>query len=366
MIVAATVEQCWHPVPGGSGTYIVELLTALAASGVEVVGIAAAHGKPPPFDLQLPVHVRHAPLARRALYDAWNHVGLPRAEHIVRGPFDVVHATTWAVPPTRHPLVVTVHDVAFLRDESHFTRRGVRFFARALARTRDEAATVIVPSRATATDCIAAGIDKSRIVVVPHGVRVDRPTARQVNRFRLARGLQRPYVLWAGTQEPRKNLSGLLAAFEILASEEPEVDLVLVGPAGWGDQAAASPALRDRVHHLGRLAWADLQLAYGGARAFCFPSLWEGFGLPVLEAMAHGVPVVTSTDTSMAEVTDDAALLVDPTEPGALAVALARAVGPDHDRLAAAGLAVASRATWRSAVEATVDAYSRAIALHDH
>lgn len=364
MIVAATVEQCWQPVPGGSGSYIVELLTALSASGVDVVGIAAAHRTLPPPDLQLPVPVRHAPLSRRALYDAWNRVGLPRAEHVVRGRLDVVHATTWAVPPTRRPLVVTVHDIAFLRDESHFTPRGVRFFTRALARTRDEAAVVIVPSLATAADCVAAGIDRSRIAVVPHGVRVIRPTPEQVDQFRRAHGLRRPYVLWAGTREPRKNLTGLIAAFELVAREEPGVDLVLVGPAGWGDDAAAPPALRDRVHHLGRLAWADLQLAYGGARAFCFPSLWEGFGLPVLEAMAHGVPVVTSAGTSTAEVADGAALLVDPTDPGALAVAVARAVGPDHDRLAAAGLAVAGRTTWRATAEATVDAYLRAIVVH--
>lgn len=359
--IALTVEQLWQPVPGGSGTYIVELATALADAGADVVGLAAAHRGGPPADLRLPVPVRHAPLPRRLLYDAWNRLPVPRAEHLVPGA-DVVHATTWAVPPTRRPLVVTVHDVAFLRDPGHFTPRGVRFFTRALARTRDQADVVVVPSEATAVDCVAAGIDRDRLAVVPHGVRVAAPAPDDVAAFRATHGLARPYVLWTGTREPRKNLVGLLAAFELVADDEPELDLVLVGPAGWGDDADVPAAVRARVHHLGRLAWPDLQLAYAGARAFCFPSLWEGFGMPVLEAMGHGVPVVTSAGTSMAEVADGAALLVDPRDPDALAAAIGRAVGPDHDALGAAGRAVAERATWATAAVRTLAAYDRATA----
>lgn len=359
--VALTVEQLWQPVPGGSGTYVVELAAALAGAGADVVGIAAAHRGEPPADLHLAVPVRHAPLPRRLLYDAWNHLRVPRAEHLVRDA-DVVHATTWAVPPTRRPLVVTVHDVAFLRDPGHFTPRGVRFFTRALDRTRDLADVVVVPSEATATDCVAAGIDRSRVAVVPHGVRVATPAPELVGDFRGAHGLARPYVLWTGTREPRKNLAGLLAAFSLVAEADPDLDLVLVGPAGWGDDADVPPSVRARVHHLGRLAWPDLQLAYAGARAFCFPSLWEGFGMPVLEAMAHGVPVVTSAGTSMAEVAEGAALLVDPRDPGELAAAIDRAAGPDHDALGAAGLAVAARATWATAAHRTLAAYERAIA----
>jgi len=359
--IALTVEQLWQPVPGGSGTYIVELAAALADAGADVVGIAAAHRGDPPADLRLTVPVRHAPLPRRVLYDVWNRLPVPRAEHLVPG-VDVVHATTWAVPPTRRPLVVTVHDVAFLRDPGHFTPRGVRFFTRALARTRDRADVVVVPSEATAADCIAAGISRDRIAVVPHGVRVAVPAPEDVASFRASHGLSRPYVLWTGTREPRKNLAGLLAAFEAVAAVESELDLVLVGPAGWGDDADVPPAVRACVHHLGRLGWPDLQLAYAGARAFCFPSLWEGFGMPVLEAMGHGVPVVTSAGTSMAEVADGAALLVDPRDAEAMAAAILRAVGPDHDALGAAGRAVAERATWAAAATRTLEAYDRATA----
>lgn len=357
--VTMVVEQCWQPVPGGSGTYVVELLRALGErQDVRMRGLAAAHRRAPDPDDRPDVPVTHVPLPRRLLYDAWNRASLPRVEHVVRPAPDVVHAPTWALPPTRSPLVVTVHDVAFLRDPSHFTERGVSFFQRALARVVHEADTVLVPSLATARDCTEAGIEESRLVLVPHGVRIRPGTPEAVATFRRRHGLERPYVLWTGTREPRKNLPTLLAAFDLLAAELPDVDLVLVGPAGWG--STPGPAARDRVRLLGRLSWDDLQLAYSGAAAFCFPSLWEGFGMPVLEAMAHGVPVVTSTGTSMAEVGGDAALLVDATDPAALAAALATALGPDGAVLAQRGQDRAATFTWEHAAEETARAYRAA------
>ena len=141
---------------------------------------------------------------------------------------------------------------------------------------------------------------------------------------------------------------------------------MLAGPAGWGTTAAeAEQALAalpaGRVHLVGRLADTDLHRAYAGASAFCFPSTWEGFGLPVLEAMAHGVPVVTSRGTSMAEVTGAAALLVDPTDATALAEALGAALGAQHDELARAGRARAAQFTWERSAALHVEAYRRAL-----
>lgn len=365
-VAALTVEQLWQPVPGGSGRYVLELSRALLdRADVHPVGLAARHGGPPPAawvpDDRLPVVESRLP--RTALYEAWRRTRRPRTWRAIRD-LDVVHATTWAVPPAGPPLVVTVHDLAFRRDPGHFTPHGVAYFERALSLVQREAAAVVAVSRTTADDAIAAGVDASRVHVVPHGVAVPPATADDVAKFRAAHGLTRPYVLWTGTVEPRKNLGTLLRAFAALAaSPDAGLDLVLVGPAGWGDADAELSARvaelpPGRVHRLGAVDTTTLHRAYAGARAFAFPSLWEGFGLPVLEAMAHGVPVVTSSGTSMAEVAGDAALLVDPRDEAALAAALRRAAGDEHDDLAAASLAVAARHSWDRTAADTLGVYA--------
>jgi glycosyltransferase involved in cell wall biosynthesis len=364
--VAVTVEQLWQPVPGGSGTYVRDLVTALAARGdVALTGLRARHADAPPGAWRLPdgVPVVASRLPRTAMYEAWARVRHARPPG--GAAVDVVHATTWAVPPARGAaLVVTVHDLAFRRSPEHFTPRGNSFFTRALDVVRREA-TVIAVSGTTRDDCVAAGIPADRVHVVPHGVTHVPVTADDVASFRGRHGIERPYVLWCGTLEPRKNLPGLLRAFARVAAADDELDLVLAGPVGWGgasDQvtalAAALPA--GRVHRVGELTTTDLHAAYAGARAFCFPSLWEGFGMPVLEAMAHGVPVVTSSTTSTAEVAGDAALLVDPADDDALARAVLAAAGPEHDRLAALSVERATGFTWERCAERTVAVYRAA------
>lgn len=355
-----TVEQVWQRVPGGSGTYVTELTRALhARDDVDVTGLSARHGTPPPADWALDVPVRSVPLPRRALYDAWQGLRAPRAEWVVPST-DVVHATTWAVPPTSRPLVVTVHDLAFLQDPTHFTARGNRFFRRALATVRSRADAVVVPSRSTADECVDAGIDEGRLHVVPHGTRVRRPGPGAVADWRRRAGISGPYVLWCGTVEPRKNLVTLLHAFARLA--DPQLGLVLVGPPGWGDVPVHPPGLdASRVHVLGHVSRDDLDAAYEGAAAFCFPSLREGFGLPVLEAMAHGVPVVTSAGTACAEVAGSAGLLVEPTDVDGFAAALAEAVADDGSR-AARSLARAAQFSWAEAARRTSEVYASVVA----
>jgi glycosyltransferase involved in cell wall biosynthesis len=280
---------------------------------------------------------------------------------------DLVHATTWAVPGAHVPLVVTVHDLAFLRDPSHFTSRGNGYFRRALEVVRREAARVVVPSEATRVDCLEAGLPDDVLRVVPHGVRATPPTVDARADFRRRVGVDRPYVLWCGTLEPRKNLDTLLTAFDGAAAQLGELDLVVVGPAGWGDVAArltgrAAAAPSERVHLLGRLSHADLQAAYAEAHVFAFPSLWEGFGMPVLEAMAHGVPVVTSAGTSMAEFVGDGGLLVDPRDPDALGAALVEAAGERHAALSRGASLAAAAHTWDRAADQTAAVYREAVA----
>lgn len=357
--IALTAEQCWQPVPGGSGRYVVELTRALRDEpGVTVTGVAARHTGPPPEDWRPVAPVRHSRLPRRLLYDAWQHMPWPRAETLA-GSADVVHATTWAVPATRRPLVVTVHDVAFLHDSSHFTARGNAFFRRALRQTADHAAAIIAPSQSTADDCIEVGLPADLVTVVPHGSRVEPRTPADVAELRERLGLDTDYVMWCGTIEPRKNVPTLLEAFTRAAASLPGTNLVLVGPSGWGDLPTVPTGLDpDRVRFLGSLPRHDLETAYAGAAAFCYPSLREGFGLPVLEAMQHGVPVVTSRGTACAEVVGAAGLLVDATDPDAIAAALVGAID-DHDNLARRSLIRASAFTWQATAAATAQVYRR-------
>ena len=354
--VALVVEQLWQPVPGGSGTYVRRLAQALAVrTDVVVTGIAARHDAPP-ADGALPVPVAFSRLPRPVLYEAWSRRLGPRAEAVTTAGVDVVHATTWAVPRTSRPLVVTVHDLAFLDDPSHFTPRGNAFFHRALAAVRTRAAAVVVPSHATAEQCLAQGFPAGLVHVVPHGVDVPAVTPDAVSRFREEHGLRRDYVLWCGTREPRKNLDRLVAAFRALAPRD--VDLVLVGPEGWGDVQVPDDATA-QVRVVGRLDEADLHAAYAGARAFAFPSIREGFGLPVLEAMAHGVPVLTSRGTACAEVLGDAGVLVDPMDVGSITEGLAELLGAGAEEMGVRGRRRSASFTWQDAAERTLEVYRR-------
>lgn len=368
--MALVVEQLWQPVPGGSGTYVRELTRALLERpDVAPVGVTARHRGPaePSWAPAAGLPLVTSALPRPALYEAWTRARRPRTwRRAGAGAVDLVHATTWAVPPRGPGLVVTVHDLAFERSPEHFTPRGVAFFRRALDVVRAEADAVIAVSATTRDDCVAAGIDPSLVHVVHHGVSVPPVSQAAVAEVR-ARVGGRPYVLWAGTLEPRKNVAGLVRAFARLVDDH-DLDLVLVGPSGWGEEHEATRRAVEalpagRVHVLGRLTTEALHAAYRGARAVCFPSFWEGFGMPVLEAMAHGVPVVTSAGTSMAEVGGPGgAVLVDPRDDAAIAAGIEHAVGPEHDALAARAAAHAATFTWRRCAEETVAVYRGALA----
>jgi glycosyltransferase involved in cell wall biosynthesis len=297
-------------------------------------------------------------LPRVALYESWHALRWPPVQRAT-GPVDVIHATTFAIPPKNAPLVVTVHDLAFLHEPSHFTRHGRRFFRRGLTLARRNADVVLVPSQSTLNDCVDAGFERSRLRLVPHGVAVPTVSADDVAAFVGAYQLPERYVLWCGTLEPRKNVPTLLEAFAKLRRTDPELGLVLVGPAGWGPAPVQAKLVRG-VRLLGFLPTNQLHAAYAGARAFCYPSLREGFGLPVLEAMAHGVPVVTSQGTAMAEFVGDGGLLVDPLDANRIAGALEIVLGEKHDAFAKAALEQSRRYSWDDAAALTVEAYRAA------
>lgn len=320
--VAFTIEQCWHEVPGGTAVAGIEMARAVADSGVaELVGVAALHRGPAAAAYQPPIPVRHLGLPRLALYEAWGRLRVPKIERAT-GPVDVIHATTIVMPPRTRPIALTIHDLAFLENPAHFTRHGLRFFKRNLALALKEADLVLCSSEATRAAAAAAGFGPERLRMVPLGVRATPAPAAEVERVRTSHALERPYVLWTGTVEPRKNLRGLLEAYRSL---DVEADLVLVGPKGWNeDLGALIEPLGDRVKALGFVPREDLEPLYAGAGVFVFPSFTEGFGFPVLEAMAQGTPVVTSRGTSTEELGGDAVVLIDPDDPTAIAAGITK------------------------------------------
>lgn len=364
--VAITLEQCWHRVPGGTATAALEPVRSLVRpggpgdGGVELVGVAARHAADPPDPWVPPVVVRQLPLPRPVLYEAWHQLRWPPVERAT-GPVDVVHATGMAVPPTSAPLVCSLHDVAFLRDPGRSTRWGLRFFRRAVQLTRRRADLVVVPSQATFDDCVLAGFDPGRLRKVPLGVAVVEATPTEVTAVRERLGLDRPYVLWVGTIEPRKNLPVLVDAFTAL--DRPDLDLVLVGPTGWGeDLRPRLDPLGARVRTPGFVPAAGLRALYAGAELLCFPSRHEGFGLPVLEAMAQGTPVVTSLRTATAEVAGGAAVLVDPASAAAVADGMRQVLDDPvaTSALVAAGRRRAAELSWDRCAEGLRSVYEEA------
>jgi glycosyltransferase involved in cell wall biosynthesis len=347
--IAYTLEQCWHRVPGGTAVAALELARELRRRPqVELAGVAAAHRAPPADPWRPPIPTRHLPVPRIVLYEAWHRLRRPRVEHAT-GRVDAIHATGLAVPPRSVPIVMTIHDLSFLAYPEHFSRPGRRFFRRSLELARRDADLVLCSSRATFEHCAAVGFDRGRLRHVPLGVSVEPAGDGDVARVRERYGLAAPYVLWTGTLEPRKNLPGLLRAFEAV---DRDVELVLVGPRGWNEDVHVSP--RTRV--LGFVPGDDLRALYAGASAFCFPSLMEGFGFPVLEAMAQGTPVVTSRGTSTEELAGDAGVLVDPRDHEAIAAGLAQALA-DDGRLAEAGRRRAAEFTWARTADLVLGAY---------
>ncbi len=354
--IGYTLEQCWHRVPGGTARAALAVAEALwAMDGVELVGVAARHGSaaPAPWTPSIPVGTLCVP--RSVLYETWHRFRWPRVERAT-GPVDVIHATGIALPPRTVPLVVTCHDLAFLRYPDYFTTHGLRFFHAALERTRDDADLVLCSSQATRNDAAAAGIGEDRLRVVELGVTPVEVSENDVAALRRRLGIPGRYVLHLGTSEPRKNR----AALRRVASRLPsDTIVVLAGGSGWGDAAVATSQGSERVVDVGFVTEHDKAALLEGAAAFCYPSFWEGFGLPVLEAMAHRTPVVTSVDTSLAEVAGDTALLVDPHDDDAIASALCELLEDAAlaDRLAAAGAERAADFTWSRTARATRDAY---------
>jgi glycosyltransferase involved in cell wall biosynthesis len=317
-------EQLLAPVPGGTGRYAGQITSALAATappGWRVRSVTAWHQDVEAAVLPGVGRPRRLPVPPKVLSEIWRH-GLP--------PWpagESVHATTPLAPgrrsvghPLGRPLVVTVHDTVPWTHPATLTPRGVAWHQDMIARAARWASAVVVPTQAVAEEL--ADIHPSltrRISVVGHGV-TSLPLPADANERKTALGLPARYVLSLATVEPRKGLDVLVKAMRDVG----EADLVVVGQRGWGDVdlatwADASGLAPTRVLALGRITDDDLAVVLRHAAVLAVPSRAEGFGLPVLEGLAAGVPVVCSDIPALAEVAGGAAALVPVGDAGALA-----------------------------------------------
>lgn len=354
----------------GIGTCTAEILTRLGRTDLEVMAFAISARRSGQLVGLLPsgVSVVRRPMAARPLRAAWRWSDHPSIERWT-GPIDVVHGPNFVVPPSSGGAeIVTVHDLTCVRFPELCTVDTLRIpdlLERAVAR----GAWVHTVSRSVAEEVLdLLPIATERVVVVPNGTR---PVVDEATRLLLeqrARDIVGPdrYLLSLGTLEPRKDIPSLIAAFEELADAEPDLHLVIAGPDGWGaDQITAAigrSPFRSRIRRPGWLSDADRDALVAGASVFVYPSIYEGFGLPPLEAAALGTPVVATRVGALPEVLGDAAEWAEPRQPTSLAAAITSVLG-DADRAArliAAGRRRVEVHTWDAAVDSLVGLYGTA------
>lgn len=312
------------------------------------------------------VAARTPPLPARPLHLAWQRTSHPRLD-VVLGRPDVVHGPNFVVPPARAARVATVHDLTTLRFPELCHADTLRF-PQIVRRAAAEGAWIHTPSHAVAAEVVAElDLDPARVVAVPNGF--DPPVGDPARGRQLA-GVAR-YLLAVGTVEPRKDLPSLVRAVDQLAADHPDLVLVHAGGDGWQverlEAAVAAMAHPDRFRRLGHVDHDQLGHLYAGAHAFAYPSVYEGFGIPVLEAMSAGVPVVVTDVPAVQEVAGDAALVVPVGDVDALAGALARAWTDEawRDDAVARGRARAERWSWDASVRGIVELYRAAVAGSD-
>jgi glycosyltransferase involved in cell wall biosynthesis len=344
----------------GIGRYVEHLVAELAAlSGLRVrVAAFSVRRRAALRTVPAGVHVVHRPAPARLLHRAWLRGERPAAEWFT-GRVDIVHGTNFVLPPPHRAAgVVTVHDLAFLHYPQLVADASLRY-RELVPRAVRRAAVVLTPTRAVAGELAEAyGIPEDRLRVTPLGVDPSWYTARPAR----PPGVPVEYLLAVGTREPRKGLSVLLAGYRTLLAEVPDVPpLLLVGPPGWGPQLDTA-GLRDRVITLGYVDGPTLRGLVAGASALAFPSRYEGFGLPPLEALAAGTPVVASDLPVLREVLGGHARFAAPGDADALAAALRDTLErPPSAECRDAARGHARRFTWHRCAALTDGAYREVV-----
>ena len=314
------------------------------------------------------------PLSDRWVSVLWQRLRLPLPIQALTGPLDLFHSPDFVLPPTGHaPAILTVHDLSFLRVPEFFVPGFREYLETAVLRAVKRARHILADSANTRRDLIELmAVEPERVSILYPGVESRfQPVndAEALERVRVCYGLPERFILGLGTLQPRKNFNGLIDAFRCLLatggaeSQIPDLHLVIVGGRGWMYQdilaLAKGYGLEERVHFPGFVADSDLPALYSLASVFAFPSWYEGFGLPVLESMACGTPVVTADNSSLPEVVGEAGLMVAAGDSAALAEAIGQLI-IDQDlraRLVPAGRQHAKSFTWESAGKCLLNLY---------
>jgi glycosyltransferase involved in cell wall biosynthesis len=360
--------------PGGAGHYTIAIAAGLARrDDVDVTLVARRGDEVRWHGVAGGAAVRPAVPASRPGRLSFEQVGLPA---LLRSLGVALHHGPHYTMPARSPVpcAVTIHDCTFFDHPEWHVRSKAVFFRRAIRRAALHAGVLICVSQVTADRLRASCQVRAPVVVVPHGVDHDRfspvepaPGQDMADLEALGVPVDRPLIVYVGTLEPRKGIAPLVRAFDLVAQQYPDPVLVLAGQTGWGlaetERALASARHADRVVRTGYVPDPAVPALLRQAAVVAYPALEEGFGLPALEALACGAPLVTTEGTAMAEMSGAAALLVPPGDVAALAHALAEGLvsGRGTERRAL-GLAVAGERTWEASVAAHVEAYDVALA----
>jgi glycosyltransferase involved in cell wall biosynthesis len=357
--------------PGGAGRYTMALASGLAAHPDLALTLVARRGDAARWQSVGARHLRAELPASRPGRLAFEQIGLPA---LLRSAAVTVHHGPHYTMPARSPVpcAVTIHDCTFFDHPEWHLRTKAAFFRHAIRRAARHAAVLVCVSQVTAERLAANCSVRAPVVVAPHGVDHARfspaepsPGADDAALRALGVPTDRPFVGFIGTLEPRKGVAALVGAFDALAASRPDLVLVLAGQTGWGmaetERALAAARHGDRIVRTGYLPETAVPALLRQAAVVAYPAVEEGFGLPALEALACGAPLVTTEGTAMAELAGGAALLVPPGAEGPLAEALGAALdaGPGTDRRAL-GLRVAAERTWEASVAEHLRAYALA------
>lgn len=364
-----------HEQGAGIGRYVRELVRALAAQDDQTpyrlfVAGATRQTVPPLPGTNFSWHPTR--ITPRWFARLWHRAQLPLPVETFVGRVPLFHATDFTLPPTLPgtQTLLTVHDLSFVRAPETTTPVLKAYLDVVVPRSVKRATHVLADSQATKDDLVELyGTPSQKVTVLLGGVNPEfAPVHDRARRQAVRRRYNlpdNPYVFSVGTVQPRKNYARLIEAMAALGPEFDDIHLVIAGGRGWLDapifQAVDAHGLGERVHFTGFVEDVDLPALYAEAVCLAYPSLYEGIGLPVLEAMACGVPVITSNISSMPEIAGDAAVLIDPYNRDQLTAALHRVLSQDSLRadLIARGRVQVAYFTWERAARQLRDVYER-------